>query len=168
MRAVVREIAAALHAHRISKILFLNSHGGNRVPLASAIQELGEAFPTLQAVGATYWELARDELSAVRESAFGGMGHAGELETSIMLSIVPAIVNMSKAEPDGIMSESQFGRHEMLSVPMVSTYRTMKQITHHGGYGDPSTASAQKGERMLDVITQRLVALCADVLEGRL
>jgi creatinine amidohydrolase len=168
MRAIVHEIARSLHTHRFSKILFLNSHGGNRVLLASAIQEIGEAFPSLQVVGATYWELARDELSAVRESSFGGMGHACELETSIMLAISPAMVDMSKAEPDGIRCESLFSRHEMLSGPLVSTYRTMKQITRHGGYGDPSTASAQKGEQMLDVITPRLVALCADVLEGRL
>ena len=168
MRAVVRDIAEALYAYRFSKILFLNSHGGNRVLLASAIQELGELLPRLHVVGATYWELAREELSAVRESPFGGMGHACELETSVMLAICPAIVDMSKAEPDGIMSESEFGRHETLSGPLVSTYQTMKQITHHGGYGDPSTASAEKGERMLGVITPRLVALCSDVLEGRL
>ena len=168
MRAVVREIATSLHAHKLSKVLFLNSHGGNRVLLAMVIQELGESFPGLQAVGATYWELAREGLSAVRETAFGGMGHACELETSIMLAISPATVKMESAEPDGIMSGSEFDRHEMLSSPLVATYRTMKQITRHGGFGDPTSASAQKGEQMLSLITPRLVALSKDVLENRI
>lgn len=168
MRAVLRDIASSLYAHRFSRVLFLNSHGGNRVLLASAIQELGEMLPRLQAVGATYWELAKGDLSALRESAFGGMGHACELETSIMLTVYPSLVKMDKAEQDGIMSRSDFGRHEMLSGAMVSTYRTMKQMTHHGGFGDPSTASSEKGEEMLRVITSRLVALCKDLLEDRL
>lgn len=117
MQTILHEIASSLYAHRFSKILFLNSHGGNRALLASAIQAMGETLPSVQAVGATYWEVARDGLSAVRESPFGGMGHACELETSIMLTLCPSFVTMDKAEQDGIISRSDFGRHEMLSGP---------------------------------------------------
>lgn len=168
MRSVIRDIASSLHTHRFSKILFLNSHGGNRVLLSAAIQELGEAIPALDVIGATYWDVAREDLTKMRESPFGGMGHACELETSIILSLDSSLVKTDKAEPDGIMSRSEFGRHEMLAGPMVLTYRTMKQITHHGGFGDPSTASAKKGEEMLNVIASRLIGLCKDILAGLL
>jgi len=44
----------------------------------------------------------------------------------------------------------------------------MKEIANHGGVGDPTIATAEKGERMLQAITVELRSLCDDFLAKRL
>jgi creatinine amidohydrolase len=168
MVLLLRDIARSLYTHGFQKLLLLNSHGGNRGLLARSIQELGEEIPELLIAGATYWEVAKAQLSAIRETPFGGLGHACELETSIILRIDSSLVDMMLARADGLQPASQFTRAEMLQPPVVTTYRTMKQLTNHGGIGDPTIASAEKGERMLQAITAELRLLCEDFLQDRL
>jgi creatinine amidohydrolase len=165
---VLRDIARSIHAHGFRKLLLLNSHGGNRGLLARSVQELGEEISGLAIAGATYWEVAKEEIGSIRETPFGGLGHACELETSIMLRIDRGLVDMDKAKADGKNSESRFTQSEMLHPPVVAIYRTMKQTTNHGGVGDPTVASAEKGERMLQAITRQLRLLCEDFLADRL
>lgn len=160
---IVREITTSIRRHGFYKLLFLNSHGGNRALLNNVIQDIGKEFPDMTVIGATYWEIIRDRLNELRESDFGGMGHACELETSLMLAISDASVDMKKARRDGTMPASRFTRGEMLSAPTVAIYRSMKATTLHGGQGDPETASSSKGERMLEAIVQRLTELCDDI-----
>lgn len=168
MVLILRDIARSIHAHGFRKLLLLNSHGGNRGLVARSVQELGEEISDLSIVGATYWEVAKDQIGAIRETPFGGLGHACELETSIILNIDSSLVDMSKAKADGIEPESRFTRNEMLHAPVVSVYRTMKETTHDGGVGDPTVATAEKGERMLQAITTELKSLCNDFLANRL
>ncbi len=165
---VLKDIAKSIHAHGFRKLLLLNSHGGNRALLGRTVQELGEEIPDLAIAGATYWEVAKEQLTAIRETPFGGLGHACELETSIILTIDSHLADMAKAQADGKHSESRFTRNEMLHPPVVSTYRTMKETTNHGGFGDPTVASSEKGERMLQAITGELRLLCEDFFAGRL
>jgi creatinine amidohydrolase len=168
MVLVLRDIAKSIHAHGFRKLLLLNSHGGNRGLLARSVQELGEEIPELAIVGATYWEVAKEQLTAIRESPFGGLGHACELETSIILTIDSNLVDLQKAKADGIPAPSRFTRNELLHPPVVAVYRTMKQTTNYGGVGDPTLASAEKGERMLQAITGELRLLCQDFFADRL
>ena len=169
MSHVMQDVTASVMKHGFRKLLILNSHGGNRATLAYSIQAMAHKFPESQIVGATYWDLVTKELSAVRETEFGGMGHACELETSILLSIAPQLVDLSKAEPDGMtLSESEFGRHELLSSSAVAVYKTFAETSRHGGHGDPRTASAEKGERFLRIIAAGVKQLCEDMLAGKL
>ena len=63
---------------------------------------------------------------------------------------------------------SRFTRGEMLRSPVISTYKSMNDTSNHGGFGDPTTASAEKGERMLQAVTGQLRLLCEDFLADRL
>ena len=127
MSRLLQDIAASVMKHGFRKLLILNSHGGNRAALAYSIQAMAHRFPDSLIVGATYWDLVTKELSQMRETEFGGMGHACELETSILLSIAPKLVDLSKAEPDGMtLSESEFGRNELLSSSAITVYKTFR------------------------------------------
>lgn len=167
MRTVLRDVVASMYQHGFRKMLLLNSHGGNRALLAAAVQDFGVEFAGMQIVGATYWDVAREALSELRETGFGGIGHACELETSLMLAMRPELVDEARAEADGMMSESEFSRGEMLAAPSVAVYKTFKETTRNGTFGDPTKASARKGEAMLSAVTARMVALCSDVLADR-
>lgn len=168
MLHVLHDITSSVRSHGFRKLLLLNSHGGNRALLGCSVQELGAMFPDLTIVGATYWEVAKDELSRIRETGYGGMGHACELETSIILAISGELVDMSKAKCDGIVSPSAFTRGEMLSAPLVAMYKSTKESSCNGGYGDPEHATSEKGHHMLKAIVQRLSALCEEILDDKL
>src|SRR5262249_5147047 len=71
------------------KIFLLNGHGGNDVPLRAVLRELKSEFPKAQFVFASYWSLAAQTIKQIRASELGGLGHACEMETSIMLHLNP-------------------------------------------------------------------------------
>jgi creatinine amidohydrolase len=169
MNRVLQDIVDSVMKHGFRKLLILNSHGGNRATLAYTVQAIGNKYQDAMIVGATYWDLATEELWQERETEFGGMGHACELETSILLRIAPQLVDLSKAKPDGMqLPESEFSRGELLSSPAVSLYRTFGDTSAHGGHGDPRKASADKGERFLQIIMAGVLRLCQDMLGGKL
>jgi creatinine amidohydrolase len=168
MSHMLRDIVESVMKHGFRKLLILNSHGGNRATLSYTIQAIGHKYAGALIVGATYWDLVTKELWQARETEFGGMGHACELETSILLNIAPELVDLSKAEPDGMtLSESEFGRNEMLSSAAVAVYKTFAETSRQGGHGDPRSASAEKGERFLEIITTGVKRLCHDMLAGK-
>jgi creatinine amidohydrolase len=168
VRAVLHDVVSSIYHHGFRKMILLNSHGGNRALLATAIQDFGVEFAGMQIVGATYWDVAREELSKLRESGFGGIGHACELETSFILATHPKLVDRSKVKEDGMMADSEFSRGEMLSAPSVTVYKTFKETTGTGTFGDPTLAAAEKGEAMLSAVAERMAELCSHVLAGRI
>lgn len=74
-----------------------------------------------------------------------------------MLAIKPGVVRAAKLEPDGMGVRSRFLYRDMLVPGTVSTWWNPAESTKHGGEGDPTSASAEKGERFLTAIVGRLV-----------
>ena len=79
--------------------------------------------------------------------------HAGEGETSKMLAIAPETVHMDKAE-DFIPTVPR---------PYLS-YGSIFRATPTGVWGEPTKASAEKGERMLE----RMSEICVEEVEKSL
>jgi len=168
MSRVIFDLVGSVERSGFRKVLLLNSHGGNRAVIACAIQEMGTKYPDMTVVGCSYWDTARETLMEERDTPFGGMGHACELETSLMLHYRPELVDAPQAEADGIINLSRFSRGEMLIAPIVSVYKPVSVTSHHGGYGDPRSASDSKGQRFFDLIVDGLVELCHDILQDRI
>lgn len=86
------------------KIFLLNGHGGNDVPSKAALREIKGEFRHLKdlyIVYAAYWALAGEAFARIRKSPPGGMGHACEMETSMMLLLHPERVEHGKAVEGG-------------------------------------------------------------------
>lgn len=165
---VAVELLGSLARAGFHRFLILNSHGGNRAILDVVSTELKIAFPAATIITATYWNVARAELQALRESAEGGMGHACELETSMMLSIAQPTVKMDLAQPDGSWPCSDFFAHDMLGGGQIGISSTFAEFTKSGANGDPRTANAEKGERFLTAIVERLAVLVRQYQTGEL
>jgi creatinine amidohydrolase len=165
---VMGDIVASIHQHGFRKMLLLNSHGGNRAVMGCAIQDLGAKYPDLTLAGVTYWDVAKGDLEKIRTTGFGGMGHACELETSVVLAFARNLVDMQQAVSDGTVAKSAYSRGEMLSPPAVTVYRRMADMSRHGGYGDPEGCTAEQGERMLAAIVEQLSGVCTDILANRI
>ena len=162
------EILGSVARAGFQKILVLNSHGGNVSALDLALTKCREQYPNTRMVGVTYWNAAAAQLAALRESAVGGMGHACELETSLVLATRPDLVRGEGVPADGRQALSEFLGKDMLVGGSVTISRHFSEISCHGAVGDPRTASAEKGERFFKVIVDRLAKLVAEIESGRI
>jgi creatinine amidohydrolase len=150
------------------KFLLLNAHGGNAAILQVALAAFHEKRPDALAALVTYWNVAAEQINALRESAAGGMGHACELETSLVMAAQPALVRTAKMAQDGTAPPSQFLWKDMLKPGTVTVWKSFSEFTEHGGSGDPTTASAAKGERFFAAIVGRLQQVVEEIERGTL
>jgi creatinine amidohydrolase len=94
--SLASEMIGSIAAAGFKKVLVLNSHGGNVSALDVVLTKCRIKYPETRVVLVTYWNAAATELKALRESAEGGMGHACELETSLLLAAKPQVVQKDK------------------------------------------------------------------------
>lgn len=128
---LVIELCRSMVKMGAKKILLLNGHGGNDVPLRAAVRELKSEFPKVRVVFASYWSLA--DL---------GIRHACEIETSLMLHLHPSRVKMKLARRDGPPP-----RHS--PAYFINEFH---EISKSGTVGDPTNATAKKGRQFLEKI----------------
>lgn len=134
------------------KVFLLNGHGGNDVPARFALRELKDRYPAVQFVFASYWSLAAKTIKQVRTSDLGGIGHACELETSLMLHLHPERVRLPLAQRDGPGHDDPYRRTDMQYGRPVYVVSEFEEITTNGTIGHPDLATAEKGRRFLEGI----------------
>jgi creatinine amidohydrolase len=105
------------------------------------------------------WKLANDLTSGSGLIKEGKFTHAGEIMTSLILAIKPDTVRKDKLLADQVRSPSgsNFKVNNSLgetsfrgSVQIV--YQDVREVTQTGVMGDPTNASAEKGEAILKLI----------------
>ena len=153
---ILVELLTPMLREGFRRALLLNGHGGNIDPLRVALRRLVAEFPQAILTGSAYWELATDEIAALCRGPRKSMGHACEIETSMMLHLRPDLVRTERIldDPDttpealdGLFWARDFGRR-----------------TVQGGVGHPQSASAEIGRKMLEAVVRRVVAVAGALL----
>jgi creatinine amidohydrolase len=141
LAAIVDDVYSSLARSGIHRLILVNAHGGNYV-LSNLVQEANVAGQRCMGLypGRADWEAARE--AAGMETDHGSDMHAGELETSILLSEHPELVRDSFKDAD---LEAP-GRPHLLVLAMAG-------YTSTGVIGKPSSATAEKGALALDSLT---------------
>lgn len=163
---MIRGICRSLIQIGARKILLLNGHGGNDTPCKAAQRELKSEFEELRdlyIVYAPYWNLAAEQFNAIRESPMGGMGHACEMETSVMLSKHADLVDMSKAKNAGPSAAMGYRTIDMLKQPPFSLINEFDELSPSGVLGMPELATAEKGAKFLNSAVDATVELLDEV-----
>ena len=140
------------------KVFLLNGHGGNDVPARAALRELKSRVPGVRFVFASYWSLATEAIKAVRESGPGGVGHACELETSLMLHLHPDRVDMGLAKRGGPRRRDPYRLVDMQRARPVYFVEEFHEMSESGVIGDPRLATAAKGKRFFEGIVAGVLA----------
>ena len=157
---MIRGMCRSVIAMGARRILLLNGHGGNDVPCKAALRELKTEFenmPDLYIAYATYWNLASAEFQAIRESPEGGMGHACEMETSILMARHPETVDTAKAVRGGPSAERGFKTIDMLKGEAFFMINEFDEFSETGVIGMPDFATAEKGEQFLEAAAHGVV-----------
>jgi creatinine amidohydrolase len=149
--------------HGFRNFLVLNSHGGNQGVCQVLLERFGTEHADSQIVVATWWRLAGDALLALNESGAGGVGHACEFETSLLLHIAPQLVRLDAIEPRANVPTYDWAEADLLRSPRAALFRNMKQMTPTGAYGEPARATAEKGRQISDLVCEALAAIVVDL-----
>lgn len=154
---VLGELCAGLAHHGFRRLLVVNGHGGNSALAREAVQQLAVRTPVL-AAAVDYWALARETAAEVRDSPPGGMAHACEFETSLMLHLRPESVRRELVRRE--IPEPRFAAERLdLVLPgtVAAGWRT-HELSSSGVLGAPDLATAEKGKRLFEA--------CVDGLSG--
>jgi creatinine amidohydrolase len=168
--ALVRSLCRSVARMGFSSIFLLNGHGGNEAPCRAAMCELKVELPDLRVIFASYWSLSAAAFQRIRSSGAGGMGHACEMETSIMLALHPVQVRLSDAGDDGPVVRAREGQRipDMLQGTPYYIVRNLDEISSNGTIGCPSEASTEKGRQFLDAAVDACCALVSAFVAGEL
>lgn len=161
---MIQEIATSILDAGFRRLLFLNGHGGNKVPAAQALSELvceSDGADDAYLVLATWWELNGGALRAGMETE--SISHACEYETSLMLKLRPDLVKLDQAREAPMALDNAWFKSEGIVGSRVGVFRRFHRWTAAGSMGKPSAATAEKGARMLEVVSGELVRLVEDM-----
>jgi creatinine amidohydrolase len=153
---VVEAIAQSLWSHGFRKILFLNGHGGNTSLLGVAVQAL-RAEHGIHVAAANYWAFAAESLSTWRKSGPGGINHACEMETSLLLAMDEELVRKDWAEDTTWNPRSDFLIYDYGFASPVMVSWDVRSLTSEGALGNGAVATAERGQALVDIVVTRLV-----------
>jgi creatinine amidohydrolase len=159
---VLIETGEGVHRAGLRKLVLANSHGGNASVLTTVARELRVRLGML--VVSTHWRwfgLPAGAFDAVE--ARHGI-HAGDIETSLMLSFRDGLVHMDEAEnfvSSAIAIEQEFTH---LSPTGTHAFGWIAQdLNPHGAVGDAAKATADKGRMTAEHQVYGFIALLRDM-----
>jgi creatinine amidohydrolase len=152
--AVIRDIGASVHAAGFKKLVLYNTHGGNSslvdVMARDLRAEFGlRVFSLFGSGGAAFTGLRK------QERAYGF--HAGEVETALLLSATPELVNKDAYTTNYIADIENPALLLPENGPATFAWLT-RDIASSGVMGDPTTATAENGAMWIEEAATKLAA----------
>ncbi len=144
----------------INKILIVNGHGNNPGVLDVVVRSIGDEFKVFPGVVNIFNLWDRDFVNENRRSKEGGISHAGELETSVILYLSEDLVDMSVADSTDMMASdlkncpTDFGSSRKKKLYLSTWYL---ENSTHGAAGDPTDATRDFGEKIHRMTVDSLV-----------
>jgi creatinine amidohydrolase len=162
LRRVWTELAEGVRRHGIRKLVIFNAHGGQPQIMEIVARDL-RVRHEMFVVSASWYGFGLPEGLFAAEEVKHGI-HAGAIETSMMLHLHPELVQMDKAvacPPLSLDLERDY-RHLRRSGKVAFAWQA--QDLHPSGVaGDPTTADAEAGRRVVEHAAEALVELLAEV-----
>ena len=160
---VMYDICRSLIDMGITSILIVNAHGNNPGLLDVAVRSIADDFKVFPGVVHLWNCWDSDFIRSHRKSKEGGIAHAGEVETSLMLHLTD-LVDMSVADAtDQMTSDLRNAPTDPFSDRKKRLYLSTWYLENstYGGAGDPTEATAAFG----CIIHQKTVDALCDVIE---
>jgi creatinine amidohydrolase len=153
LRGLLKDLVRSFYRQGFRNVVVLTGHAGgaHRMALQDAGEELLDELFELRIAVVTEYELAKDEGRGIVETP--GDAHAGEIETSRIMHSHPHLVLGTAPE-------------EYPSFPTGILVRDKRRYWPGGVWGDPSKATAEKGDRIEELVARKVVELVKELEEG--
>ena len=154
LREILKDVVRSVERYGVKILIFMNGHEANRSVIKYAIREiqdetdvkvLGMFYPGMEEIYDKYMETP----------TWGGMFHACEFETSLMLAVKPETVHMERAVQEYPVRPTTYG--------MDNT--SIGELSVSGTYGNPVPATEEKGEMMLEQFTENISAVIEECVK---
>jgi creatinine amidohydrolase len=142
----VKEACLALNYYGVRKIVIVNGHGGNLnalLELARELREQGVFVSVFQ-----WWHASPKLLPDIFSPE--ERQHASAEETSVNLALHPHLVDMRKAVDEEPRKNPI--QREGITIPLDTV-----DFSRYGVWGKSTTASAEKGQKVLEAVVDELV-----------
>ncbi|MFP9062224.1 creatininase family protein [Natrialbaceae archaeon A-chndr2] len=159
------EMAASALETGFDALLFLNGHGGNHNAIGGASKAIGLDHPEIEVLAMTYFGLAATFIEEIRDSELGGMNHAGELETSLMMHLRPDLVREDLIEGTHLDEPYTHAYDDMFEGGPLSVHRLEEEYAENGAVGAPEFATAEKGEKIFENLCAEMTILLEEIYE---
>lgn len=166
LAALLRDMFAALHRNKLTRLIVINGHGGNVGPIQVVTREIHRATGML--IPSLYlWRIGYGLLPGIvgAEKSARVSGHGADPLTSIGMHLFPEVMR-----PDLIPQPMPTRRNHHLDLPYFSLGMANFEGSEVGlpteydevynkgvGQGDPNLSSAETGAALVD----QLVGICA-------
>lgn len=147
---VVKDIVISLEKGGAKNVILFSGHYGNNQPSKIAARELLDEYGYHNVFHISYTDIKKHGKDIMETEPWNGKTfHAAELETSILLHIAPATVDMKKAV------------REYPEVPSDVEIRPLpwRSFSQTGVFGDATPSSAEKGRKFLENWIEDLVGI---------
>jgi creatinine amidohydrolase len=163
--AVIKEVAESIYRAGFRKLVLMNSHGGQPQIMEIAARDIHEQQQDFMVFPLFTWKVPNiaDQLLSEKELELGI--HAGDAETSLMLSLLPEQVKMDKAVkeyPQGLPENSLLSMEGNLPFAWLTG-----ELSQSGVLGDATIASREKGDRLLASLAEGWVEVIKDIYKFR-
>ncbi len=151
---LIKQVAHSVSRYGIKLLILVNGHDANNAAMKYATRELMDElqmpvvylfYPNLQKIIDQYCE----------SPTWHGMIHACEFETSLMLAIKPELVKMHRAVREYPEKPMLYGKSTI----------SLGNLSASGVYGDPTLATREKGELMLDSFVNSMTSLVMEAIK---
>jgi creatinine amidohydrolase len=162
--ALIEDLAAAFASVGFKRIIFLNGHYDNTYAIAYACANAAERLPKgVKAFPVNYWDgMTPDEVAEFSTLETGL--HANQAETSAILAINPALVDLDKANAEF----PPFPKFTVNTGPVHTAFffsspGSVHRATKSGTWGDARKSTAEIGERYLEIGVRSTLAVLENI-----
>ena len=161
---VWKEIGAGVARAGVRKLVLFNAHGGHVGAMDIVARELRMAHGLI-VYGVSWFNLSLGDAGTrfdADEHRFGV--HAGDIETSMMLALSPERVAMERAGDFASASRDRATRYPILGNGRSAKLGwAMEDYNVEGAAGNAASATAAKGQAVIDAAATQLALLLAEV-----
>ena len=162
------DILRSLVMRGFERIYLLSGHGGNCSHLTQVVKMAGERWPHTFIATAWLYLSGPQGIAALdekRESGIGGMGHAGELETSFILHLQPQHVHMERVVDETTFVSTPSYYMDWVEGGALVANPPWEDDTKTGAYGAGSLGTAEKGRYWLQAAINEKITHVEEIIE---
>jgi creatinine amidohydrolase len=156
---VLKDVAYSLCETGFDDVVFVDGHYTNEAPIQVACKSVSADLPEGKHVyGFPYWETLAPEDAEGYLSLEVGL-HANVGETSAVLAVDESLADLSVAEREEPTIPGGVPNRNALVLPVFTGPGTTYRTTESGTWGDPTEASAERGEAYYETIVAAVAAV---------
>jgi creatinine amidohydrolase/Fe(II)-dependent formamide hydrolase-like protein len=153
-KGVILGVAKSILEQNFKKIFLLNGHGGNQSYIEDIVTELNSEFPYAATI--PLYLSGKRGTQALRKIGFKyWIRHADEIETSLMLAINESLVRRDKIVDE--VGPLKTKDYKPFDEGALKLFLPWEYESKTGVYGEPSKASKEIGEFLLEEASEELL-----------